>query len=71
MFKPSEQQAYEATAQAIREKPDTGKPYGNWASTYPGWCTHEMSDHLPVWIEIEVDYSDDYLRSISESQLAV
>ncbi|MBU2981775.1 endonuclease/exonuclease/phosphatase family protein [Lentibacter algarum] len=68
VYKPSEQQAYEATAMAIREKPDTGKPYGNWASTYSGWCTHEMSDHLPIWIEIEVDYSDDYLRTISESQ---
>ena len=24
--------------------------------------TPTMSDHLPIWIELEVDYSDDYLR---------
>lgn len=69
VFKPDEQDAYEATAMAIREKPDTGKPYSNWARTYKDWCTHEMSDHLPIWIEIEVDYSDEYLQNISDSQL--
>ncbi|MCV2893240.1 endonuclease/exonuclease/phosphatase family protein [Lentibacter sp. XHP0401] len=71
VFKPSEEAAYEATAMSIRERPDTGKPYGNWAREYPKWCTHEMSDHLPVWIEIEVDYSDEYLQAISDAQLTV
>lgn len=39
-----------------------GEPYGDWDGFYKSWTTHEMSDHLPIWIELEVDYSDDYLR---------
>ena len=26
------------------------------------WRTHQMSDHLPMWVELRIDYSDDYLR---------
>lgn len=25
------------------------------------WRTHEMSDHLPMWVEIAANYSDEYL----------
>ncbi len=42
---------------------DNGKePYVNWPKSYKTWTTFEMSDHLPIWMELEVDYSDDYLR---------
>lgn len=52
---------YEDIVQKIRE--DHGKkPYTNWAKSYKGWTTFEMSDHLPIWMELEIDYSDDYLR---------
>ena len=27
-----------------------------------GIHTPTMSDHLPIWIEIRTDYSDDYLK---------
>lgn len=56
---------YEQIAMDIRDKPNTGKPYSDWPSEYKTWRTHEMSDHLPIWIELEVDYSDDYLEKIS------
>ena len=39
-----------------------GKPYADWKKSYRNWTTHEMSDHLPIWIEIRTDYSDDYLK---------
>jgi len=38
------------------------KPYSDWSRSYKNWTTFEMSDHLPIWMELEVDYSDDYLR---------
>ncbi len=38
------------------------EPYSNWEKSYKNWTTFEMSDHLPIWMELEVDYSDDYLR---------
>jgi endonuclease/exonuclease/phosphatase family metal-dependent hydrolase len=65
VFRPQDMAAYEQIARDIRDSPDTGKPYANWARTYPGWTTHEMSDHLPIWIEIEVDYSDEFLAGIA------
>ena len=60
VYRDDEASAYEAIARAIRG----GAPYGDWPREYPTWRTHEMSDHLPIWIELETDYSDDYLRSI-------
>ncbi|MBY5973761.1 endonuclease/exonuclease/phosphatase family protein [Ferrimonas balearica] len=53
-------------ARLLVEDPDGGEPYANWARSYSSWRTHEMSDHLPVWIELEVDYSNEYLRGISD-----
>lgn len=67
VFTDTEAADYEMIARDIREGRDKGKPYSNWSSSYRSWRTHEMSDHLPVWIELKVDYSNDYLRSISQS----
>ncbi len=64
VYRPEDEAAYEQIAMDIRDKPNTGKPYSNWSSTYPGWTTHEMSDHLPIWIEMEVDYSNEYLSGM-------
>ena len=35
--------------------------YADFARSFGLWTTFEMSDHLPIWIELEVDYSDDYI----------
>ena len=52
---------YEKIAQAKRVK-DGKKPYKNWNSSYQNhFASFEMSDHLPIWIEIKTDYSDAYL----------
>ncbi|MCF3638561.1 endonuclease/exonuclease/phosphatase family protein [Rhizobium sp. TRM95111] len=32
---------------------------------YRKWRTWQMSDHSPLWIEIDTDYTDDYLRQIA------
>lgn len=32
----------------------------NYFTTY--WRTHQMSDHLPMWIELRIDYTDEYLQ---------
>lgn len=41
--------------------PTRKPPYANFDHEYKEWTTFEMSDHLPIWVEIETDYSDDYL----------
>lgn len=26
------------------------------------WRTHQMSDHLPLWVELKIDFSDEYIQ---------
>ena len=41
---------------------DRGKT--NYYKTY--WRTHQMSDHLPMWVEFKIDFSLPYLRKIGQ-----
>ena len=66
VFTEDEASDYEQVAIDIRTGANAGKPYADWPSEYRSWRTHEMSDHLPVWIEIEVDYSNAYLRRVGD-----
>ena len=52
---------YKKKVNAVR-KEHKKDPYKDFSKSYRTWTTHEMSDHLPIWIELETDYSDDYLR---------
>ena len=31
---------------------------------YKGWRTYQMSDHLPMWIELRTDFADSYLKEL-------
>lgn len=66
VFRDDEVDAYEEIAREIRQPPNQGQAYSNWPGEYSSWRTHEMSDHLPIWIEIRTDYSDEYRQSISD-----
>jgi endonuclease/exonuclease/phosphatase family metal-dependent hydrolase len=45
----------------------SGKPRSNPSSYYKSYYrTHQMSDHLPMWVEIQIDYSDEYLGRLQE-----
>lgn len=41
-------------------------PYLDFRKSYKRWMTNEMSDHLPVWVELETDYSNEYLMRFAE-----
>lgn len=41
-------------------KPRKEKSKATYYQTY--WRTHQMSDHLIMWVELKIDYSDEYLR---------
>lgn len=43
-----------------------GKPRANPTRHYKQWRTHQMSDHLPMWIELEVDFGEEYLKAVAE-----
>ena len=34
------------------------------SSSFKDWRTYRMSDHLPMWIELNIDDGDTYLKSI-------
>lgn len=36
--------------------------------TYKDQRTYQMSDHLPMWLELRIDFGDDYLKKIVESE---
>lgn len=42
----------------------TSRGRSQYYKTY--WRTHQMSDHLPMWVEIPIDRSVQYLRAIVE-----
>ncbi len=39
------------------------------SSSFTTWRTYKMSDHLPMWIELRTDFSNEYLDKISESDI--
>ena len=63
VFRPEDKDHYEPVATAARD----GQPYKNWNTSYENsFMSFEMSDHLPIWVEIETDYSDEYLERFVE-----
>lgn len=38
---------------------------------FKDWRTYQMSDHLPMWIELRVDFSREYLQRIATGKEAV
>jgi endonuclease/exonuclease/phosphatase family metal-dependent hydrolase len=41
-------------------KPDSNEFYSSYAS----WRTYQMSDHLPMWVELQVDFAREYLDEV-------
>lgn len=37
---------------------------------YRDWRTHQMSDHLPMWIELKTDFGEEFLKARVEGQAA-
>ncbi len=45
----------------------TGKPAKTDAGAYRKWRTWQMSDHLPLWTEIKMDFTESYLQSLKSA----
>lgn len=43
----------------------SGKPRANPTAYYRQWRTFQMSDHLPMWVELKVDFGDRYLENVA------
>jgi len=51
-----------------KEQPRFAKklPVKRWWA-YRTWRTYQISDHLPMWVELRVDFSDSYLQGIVDA----
>ena len=62
IFGDADKDAYEPVVKAAREA-DGKEMYSDWNKSYQAhFASFEMSDHLPIWVEIRTDYSDKYLN---------
>ncbi len=43
-----------------------GTPREDPGDYYRQWRTYQMSDHLPMWVELRVDFGEQYLRTQAE-----
>ena len=50
-------------AEEMGEKYKKAKNKKNY---YKTWRTYKMSDHLPMWIELKIDFGEEYLKSKSK-----
>ena len=50
----------EDTYQPFMRKPGSSEFYSSYAS----WRTYQMSDHLPMWVELQVDFAREYLDEV-------
>jgi hypothetical protein len=48
------------TYQSFMQKPGSDEKYSNYLT----WRTYQMSDHLPQWVELHIDFSQDYLSEL-------
>ncbi len=43
------------------------KPNSNdFYAYYSSWRNRQMSDHLPMWVEFHIDFSEDYLNEVED-----
>ncbi|MEO6683986.1 MAG: endonuclease/exonuclease/phosphatase family protein, partial [Ginsengibacter sp.] len=58
-----EEKEYAESMGASYEKDSKGKPRKNKTTYYKTyWRTFQMSDHLPMWVEVLIDHTDAYLK---------
>lgn len=75
VFREDEWETYYDVAEA------TGRPMDSWDKTlnwpakdrvltrkeyFAQWRTWQVSDHMPLWIELKIDFTDDYLERLVE-----
>lgn len=52
-YLPYYKEAYEASTKQSKTE----------ASHFKLWRTFQMSDHMPLWVEMKIDFSDQYLKT--------
>lgn len=72
IYRPEDQDDYveqmgDSYLKNSRGKTRTSTDQSRYYKTY--WRTHQMSDHLPLWVELKIDFTEKYLQEkLTESQ---
>lgn len=62
VFRDQDEAAYAAYMELAYQTTGRGTPRKDKSLHYRTyWRTHQMSDHLPMWVELQIDHSDEYL----------
>ena len=63
VFRPEDEAEYAEAMGDSYHITSSGKVRANQSLYYlTYWRTHQMSDHLPMWVELRIDYSTEYLE---------
>lgn len=63
IYTPEDELLYEKEMGERYQKTEDGTPRKNKSSYYKTyWRTFQMSDHLPMWVEIKIDHTNAYLE---------
>jgi hypothetical protein len=62
VFRTADREVYQAHTPAADPETNEAFKAKTPAALYRKWRTWQMSDHKPLWIEIETDFADDYLK---------
>ena len=64
-YMPYYKEAYDKMIEGEKKK---GKKNLTTAQSYYSgkWRTFQMSDHLPLWVELKIDFSDEYLKGLAK-----
>ncbi|MDR3246230.1 MAG: endonuclease/exonuclease/phosphatase family protein [Prevotellaceae bacterium] len=66
IYTPEDMETYQ---QYFSEKNTKGKTAKEIETYYLStWRTFQISDHLPLWVELKIDFSDQYLEKIRDKQ---
>ena len=64
IYRPEDETLYEKEMGKAYQTTDDGTPRKNKSTYYKTyWRTFQMSDHLPMWVEIKIDHTDAYLNN--------
>ena len=50
----------EKTYRKFMRKPGSDEFYASYAT----WRTYQMSDHLPMWVELQIDFGREYIEEV-------
>ena len=51
---------YQTTAKSVIKNPKEQSRY-----YLSDWRAHQMSDHLPMWVELKIDFGEEYLAALA------